>query len=360
MNARDDRASPGVEYTRLLREYWLRGGEEPLIHAADLGKKLVHDGLPPEDIGEFQQQALTVLGRETPATPLDIVAARLTPPLIEVLVAYGLTFREQTELRYALLVEKRLEQNHKMEALGTLAAGIAHDFNTILGVILGYTEMTLDLAPADTPAHRNLRHIMTATLRARDLVARILAFGRRSEACKTPVRIADNLREALAMLGVTLPPSVTLRIELAQPDVVVLADPGEWQQLIVDLTLNAVDAMAGRGTITFTLDAVQFDAVTPPPPELLFGGYARFRIRDTGCGIPRSIMDRIFEPFFTTKEVGQGSGLGLAVVYGIIQRMDGTIRVRSELGQGTEFEILCPRCVEPGAGSTSVDHLPVG
>lgn len=360
MSARDAKVSPGAEYTRLLREYWLHGGEESLIHAADLGKKLVHDGLPPEDIGEFQQQALTALGREAPAMPLDVVAAWLTPPLLEVLVAYGLAFREQTELRYALLVEKRLEQHHKMEALGTLAAGIAHDFNTILGVILGYTEMTLDLAPADTSARRNLQQILTATLRARDLVARILAFGRRSETCRTRVRIADSLHESLAMLGVTLPPSVTLRTELAQPEVVVLADSGEWQQLIVDLTLNAVDAMAGRGVITFTLDTVRFDAVAPPPPELPPGDYARFCVRDTGCGIPRSIMERIFEPFFTTKEVGRGSGLGLAVVYGIVQRMDGIIRVHSEWGQGTEFEILCPCRGEPSDNSSPTDPLPVG
>lgn len=288
------------------------------------------------------------------------MAARLAPPLIEVLVAYGLAFREQVEQRYRRLVEKRLEQNHKMEALGALSAGIAHDFNTILGVILGYTEMTLDLTPDDLPARRNLRQIMTATLRARDLVERILAFGRQRETRKTLVRIADSLREALAMLGVTLPPSIALRVDLIQPDTVALGDPGEWQQLIFDLTLNAVDAMAGHGVITFTLDAVRFDGVTPPPPELPPGDYARFRVRDTGCGIPRSIMDRIFEPFFTTKEAGRGSGLGLAVVYGIVQRMDGAITVRSELGQGAEFEVLCPRCVEPPAGSTRADHLPVG
>lgn len=344
MNDRDT-ASPNIEYARLLREYWLRGGEDTLIHAADLGKKLVHDGLPPEDIGEFQQQALIALGRDIPATTLEEVAARITPPLLEVLVAYGLAFREQIEQRYELLIEKRLAQNHKMEALGTLSAGIAHDFNTILGVILGYTEMTLDGAPAGAPAHKNLQQIIAATLRARDLVARILAFGRRDEICKIPMRIADSLDESLAMLEVVLPPNVVLRTELAHPDLMVLADPSEVQQLIIDLTINAVHAMAERGVITFALDTVTFDAVTPPPPELPLGEYVRFRVRDTGCGIPRSIMDRIFEPFFTTKAVGQGSGLGLSVVYGIVQRMGGAITVNSEFGHGAEFEMLYPRYV---------------
>ncbi|MBK8754103.1 MAG: histidine kinase [Candidatus Competibacteraceae bacterium] len=345
MNA-GDAASPSLQYVQLLREYWQHNGEEALICAADLGKKLVHAGLPPEDIGEFQQQALVTLGRDLPAIALEEVAERITPPLIEVLVAYGLAFREQTELRYALDIEKRMEQNHKMEALGTLSAGIAHDFNTILGVILGYTEMTLDLAPVGTPTHRNLQHVIAATLRARDLVARILAFGRRSEICKTPVRIADSLDESLAMLGMTLPPSVVLRTELVQADLVVLADPGEMQQLIVDLTINAVHAIAERGVITFALDTVTFDPATQPaPPELPPGEYVRFRVRDSGCGISSSVIDRIFEPFFTTKAVGHGSGLGLSVVYGIVQRMGGAISVKSELGHGTEFEMLYPRFI---------------
>ena len=334
--------SSDAAYVRLVRSYWLHGSEAALIEASDLGKKLVHDGLPPEDIGEFQQQALLALSQDVPTAPLTVVAAQLTPPLLEVLIAYGLAFREQIEQRYRHEIEQRLEQNHKMEALGTLAAGIAHDFNTILGVILGYAEMTLDLAPAGTPAHRNLQHILTATLRARDLVARILAFGRRSEIKRVPVQIGQALTEALTMLGATLPPSVKLLTEVAQPEPAVLADPGELQQLIIDLTINAVDAMNGHGVITFKVDAVVVGSELLP--ELPPGDYVRLRIRDTGCGIPRAVIDRIFEPFFTTKDVGRGSGLGLAVAYGIVQRMSGLIRAQSELGQGAEFEIFCPRC----------------
>ena len=343
MNAMAEQAveSSGTAYARLVREYWLHGSEAALIEASDLGKKLVHDGLPPEDIGEFQQQALIALGQEIPTAPLVVTAAQITPPLLEVLMAYGLAFREQMEQCYRHEIEQRLEQTHKMEALGTLAAGIAHDFNTILGVILGYAEMTLDLAPDGTPAHRNLQHILTATLRARDLVARILAFGRRSQTHPVPVQIGAALHEALTMLGATLPPSVKLLTEVAQPEPTVLVDPGELQQLIIDLTINAVDAMDGCGVITFRVDTVA--AVSAQRPELPPGDYVRLRIRDTGCGIPRAIIDRIFEPFFTTKDVGRGSGLGLAVAYGIVQRMNGVIRVQSEPGQGTEFEIFCPR-----------------
>lgn len=333
---------PLETYVRLCRDYWLYGNEDALIQAAGLGTRLVQDGLPPEEIGEFQQSALMELGREFPGMPLDLAATRLTPPLIEVLMAYGLAFREQLDQRY--LVERRLEQTHKLEALGTLAAGIAHDFNTILGVILGYAEMTLDRAALDTPEHRNLEQIVTATLRARDLVARILAFGRRQEEVRRiPVRLDETLRECLAMLRATLPPSVTLCTRVAQPDLVVLADPNELHQLIMDLTINAVDAMAERGTVFFKLDTLAFDEQSPPPPELTPGDYVRLRVQDTGPGIAPGIVDRIFEPFFTTKAVGHGSGLGLSVVYGIVRRMNGAINVVSEAGQGAEFEILCPR-----------------
>lgn len=329
-------------YVRLCRDYWLRGKEDALNQAAALGTRLVQDGLPPEEIGEFQQSALLELGREFPGVPLDLAATRLTPPLIEVLMAYGLAFREQLDQRY--LVERRLEQTHKLEALGTLAAGIAHDFNTILGVILGYAEMTLDRTAVDTPEYRNLEQIVTATLRARDLVARILAFGRRQEETRRiPVRLDETLRECLAMLRATLPPSVALCTHIAQPDLVVLADPNELHQLIMDLTINAVDAMAEQGTVFFKLDALAFDEYTPPPPELTPGDYVRLRVQDTGPGIAPGIVDRIFEPFFTTKAVGHGSGLGLSVVYGIVRRMNGAINVISEAGQGAEFEVLCPR-----------------
>ena len=338
---------PGELYARLLRDYWRQGGEEPLTRAADLGKTLVHTGLPPEDIGEFQQQALLKLAGELPTVALDEVAARLTPPLIEVLMAYGLAFREQLQQRYESLIEQRLKQTHEMEALGTLAAGIAHDFNTILGVILGYTEMTLDDVPPDSLAQQNLRQVVTATLRARDLVARILTFGRREEATRVPVYLVDSLIECLTMLRATLPPSVELRTCVEEHEAQVLGDPGEMQQMIMDLTINAVHAMEGRGVITFTLDVIAFDEQRPPPPGLGPGDYVRFRIHDTGCGIPRQIMDRIFEPFFTTKGVGQGSGLGLSVVYGIVKRLGGVIHVSSEPGQGAEFEILCPRFTGP-------------
>ena len=336
---------PGDIYARLLRDYWRQGGEEPLIQAADLGKALVYAGRPPEEIGEFQQQALLALARELPAVTMDEAAARLTPPLIEVLIAYGLAFREQMKQRYESLIEQRLQQTHQMEALGTLAAGIAHDFNTILGVILGYTEMTLDEIPPGSAAQENLQQVVAATLRARNLVARILAFGRREEVSKVPVRLADSLTECLAMLRVTLPPSISLRICIDEPEALVLADPGELQQLIMDLTINAVHAITGCGLITYSLNIVTFNAHRLPP-ELSPGEHVRFRIRDTGCGIPRQIIDRIFEPFFTTKAVGQGSGLGLSVVYGIVKRLGGVINVYSEPGQGAEFEILCPRHIE--------------
>lgn len=331
------------QYIQLVKDYWLYGSEEVLLQAAALGKRLVHDELPPEEIGEFQQFALLELEQMTPPTPLGEVATKLTPPLLEVLMAYGLAFRQQLQQHYEALMQNHLEQTSKLEALGTLSSGIAHDFNTLLGVILGYTEMTLDRVAHDSAAQQNLQQVLTATLRARDLVARILAFGRRDEKRQTPLRMADSLRECLAMLRATLPPSVTLYTHIGQPDLQVLGDANELQQLFMDLTINAVDAIAERGEIHFSLDGVVLNAETSRLPELSPGDYVRFRIRDTGCGVRPEIIDRIFEPFFTTKDVGQGTGLGLSVVYGIVKRMSGVITLTSPPGQGAEFEILCPR-----------------
>ncbi|MCP5158973.1 MAG: histidine kinase [Gammaproteobacteria bacterium] len=334
------------DYIRLIKDYWLHGSEEHLIQAAELGKRLVHEELPPEEIGEFQQFALIELKQIAPATSLDEVANRLTPPLIEVLMAYGLAFRQQLQEHYELMVGKHLEQASRLEALGTLSSGIAHDFNTLLGVILGYTEMTLDRIPHDSVARQNLEQVIIAAQRARDLVARILAFGRRDDQKRrTPQRMADSLNECLTMLRSMLPPSVTLHLHIDQPEIWVLGDASELQQLIMDLTVNAIDAMAERGEIHFSLDAITLDADTGQRwPDLSPGDYVRFRIRDTGCGVSPQIANRIFEPFFTTKDVGEGTGLGLSVVYGIVKRMGGAIRLNSEPGQpGAEFEILCPR-----------------
>ena len=338
------------EYIRLVKEYWLHGSEEALIQAAELGKRLVYDELPPEEVGEFQQLALTELARMAPPTPLDEVANKLMPPLLEVLMAYGLAFRQQLQQHYEALIEKHLEQTSKLEALGTLSSGIAHDFNTLLGVIQGYAEMTLDEIPHGSAAQHNLEQIITAAGRAGDLVARILAFGRRDEKRKTPLRIADCLHECLAMLRATLPPSVVIQTHIDQPDMHVLGDANELQQIFMDLTVNAVQAMAEQGEIHFSLDVIALATETPLLPKLTPGDYVRFRIRDTGCGVPPEIADRIFEPFFTTKDVGHGTGLGLSVVYGIVKRMGGSIRLNRILGyQGAEFEILCPRYIDTGA-----------
>ena len=184
------------EYIELVKDYWLNSSEEALARATDLGKRLVHEELPPEEIGEFQQFALTELNQIAPATSFDEIASRLTPPLIEVLIAYGLAFRHQLHQHYESMVQQHLEQTSKLEALGTLASGIAHDFNTLLSVILGYAEMTQDAVLNDPVAQENLQQIMIATGRARDLVARILTFGRRGEKRMSPLRIADSLHEA--------------------------------------------------------------------------------------------------------------------------------------------------------------------
>ncbi|CAK0763139.1 putative Histidine kinase [Gammaproteobacteria bacterium] len=291
-------------YATLLAHYCTTPDEVTLSEFGKLGRCLVIDEIPPEEIADFQEQALATLN------PANL--SRISAPLAEVLMAYGLAFRAQTEQRYAAMLQDRLRQGERLEALGTLAAGIAHDFNTLLGVILGFTEMTLDTQPPASNEYANLEQVIIAVRRARDLVARILAFARHEQTCHEAVTVSEILTESLTLLRPILPAGVMIDTRLELPDAQVRGDPGELRQIIVNLAVNAADAMIGTGTLTFTIAPVAV-----PPPELPPAHYLALIVEDTGGGISSTILDRIFDPFFTTKAPGCGSGLGLSVVHGI-------------------------------------------
>ncbi|CAK0766539.1 Histidine kinase [Gammaproteobacteria bacterium] len=322
-------------YTELLRHYCQTPDEIWLAQLNDLGRRLVQDEVPPEEIAGFQGQAFEQLGSTAVATALP----HITAPLAEVLMAYGLSFREHLEERYTALLQTRLQQGERLEALGTLAAGIAHDFNTLLGVILGFTEMTLDAHPLGSRERSNLEQVLIAVQRARDLVAKILTFARREQnPHREVVSLSEVLVESLALLRPTLPPGIVVQTRVEIPEAQVLADPGELRQIVINLAVNAADAMAGFGTLTLAVLPV-----SEPPAELPPGNYLALVTQDTGGGIPPHLLSRVFDPFFTTKAPGHGNGLGLSVVHGIVRRMDGIIRVSSTTGQGTAFEVVLPQ-----------------
>ncbi len=240
-------------------------------------------------------------------------------------------------------LEKQIRQAQKMEAVGTLAGGIAHDFNNILSAVLGFTELAkLDHAQGIDIGNA-LDEIHAAGIRARELVKQILTFSRHDDIQRAPVIITPLVKEALRFLKSSLPTTIEIRQHIDDIDETILADPTQIQQIVMNLCTNAAHAMNGKGTLDVRLTKVVLDDQSMPDYKALSpGNYLRLAVSDTGQGINPGIIHRIFEPFFTTKKIGEGTGMGLSVVHGIVKNMEGEITVYSEVGKGTAFNVLLP------------------
>jgi light-regulated signal transduction histidine kinase (bacteriophytochrome) len=244
-------------------------------------------------------------------------------------------------------------QSSKLEAMGTLAAGIAHDFNNILASIVAYAELADDELADGSKARNNVSKVISGCFRARDLVARMLDFARERPGDRVPVNIVSQVREALALLRASLRPSIELTFQnsLAEGSTTVLAGPTQIMQIVMNLCINAAHAMENHGVIDLRTDHAA--APNDAPPDQRDG--ICITVADTGSGMTREVMERIFDPFFTTKAPGEGSGLGLSVVYGIVNSLGGDIKVRSStaLGSaGTQFQVFLPAVFAGGRGLT--------
>ena len=262
--------------------------------------------------------------------------------------AYGLDITGRKKAEDAkIALELQLGQKQKMEAVGTLAGGIAHDFNNILAAMQGYVELSLDDLAEDHPIRDHLEQIMSCTNRAAKLVKQILTFSRKdeSEQEKEPLQISSIVKEVLGMLRSSLPRTIKISRRIRAESSMVLADPTQMHQILVNLCTNASHAMRDDGgRLEVSLSDVDLDCETRVGDELLEPGrYVRLSVADSGCGMSEDVVSRIFEPFFTTKSVNEGTGLGLSVVHGIIKSHDGAIGVSSKPGEGTTFEIYLPR-----------------
>lgn len=261
-------------------------------------------------------------------------------------------------------LEAQLRQAQKMEAIGTLAGGIAHDFNNILGVIIGFAELSILTAGGDEQMKHNLQKVLDAGLRAKDLVKQILTFSRQTEQEFKPIHSGQVVTELVEMLRATVPPSIEIETRSVQ-DCVVMADYTQLHQVLMNICTNAVQAMQGeRGLLEIALDQVELDENSARlVHDIKPGLYQRITITDNGRGIPPGVLERIFDPFFTTKKKGEGTGLGLSVAHGIIKNHNGKITAYSEPGKGTTFSIYLPVLQsqdETGAAAPTAARLPTG
>lgn len=252
--------------------------------------------------------------------------------------------KEKTKL------ETQLMQAQKMEAIGTLAGGIAHDFNNILMAIVGYTQISMMDAAGDKKLLPSLRHIDKAAIRATNLVKQILTFSRQNKQEMKPIQISPVIKEAVKLLEATFPKNIEIISDILADQEVILADPTQIHQIVMNLCTNALHAILDKGTGSLEVDLSHVETL----PTKLIGtdkensdsnrssSYLKLSISDTGCGIKQEALDQIFEPYFTTKDKGKGTGLGLSVVHGIVKKHAGVIDVKSTLGEGTTFEIFFP------------------
>ncbi len=245
-------------------------------------------------------------------------------------------------------MEARVRQAQKMEAVGTLAGGVAHDFNNLLQAILGYAELLLEALPKEGPVAKSLQGIRNAALRGKSLTEQLLAFSRQTPARKRPLDLNAEIRSVFQWLRRTLPRMIRVELDLAEDLWPVRADPSQIGQVLMNLAVNARDAMPEGGVLAVRTRNAPVEEQDPRgvPPELGLGRFVEVSVSDTGQGIPPDALEHIFEPFFTTKGVGEGTGLGLATVYGIVQEHGGAVTCESTPGRGTTFRIFFPAASE--------------
>ncbi|MFZ5432925.1 MAG: CHASE4 domain-containing protein [Calditrichota bacterium] len=251
--------------------------------------------------------------------------------------------KRNEELRQSMA--SQLRQAQKMETIGTLAGGIAHDFNNILTPIIAYSGLAAEQLDIDHPVREDLNRIVASANRAKDLVKQILTFSRQMEQERFPVELSPIVKESLKLMRASIPTTIEIVQDIDNNCGDVVADPSQIHQVILNLCTNAFHAMrenGGRLSVTMKPFSVD-EAMSQTLHDLLPGEYIRLTVADTGCGMSQPTLQRIFEPFFTTKQVGEGTGLGLSVVHGIVKSHDGVITVASELGVGTTFDLYLPR-----------------
>ncbi len=295
---------------------------------------------------------------ETPIDPFELECIHRDGSTIPVMIAVtqqesdpagyiyyitDLSKIKKSEMEKAKLAEE-LRQSQKMEAIGTLAGGIAHDFNNILGMIMGYTELSMDEQVDQSNTSKYLSQIMQSSIRAKEMVQQILAFSRKNSMDFSPVKLGKMVRNTVRLLRSSIPSTIRIETSLTRRSALCNGNETQLAQVLINLATNAVHSMTDKGGIL----SVQLDSYTSQQSEsdlslgLKAGEYNKITVSDSGSGIPEGIIKQVFEPYFTTKKTGEGTGMGLAVVYGIIKSHGGQIRLHSIESKGTTVDVYLP------------------
>jgi PAS domain S-box-containing protein len=330
----DDRAESAERVRKNIDEGWVAPPREHRILALD---------------GQ-------VVEVESTGVPVNYKGGRQTFGIFRDITERKRSYSEKEKL------EAQLQQAQKMESLGTLAGGIAHDFNNILGVIIGSSQLLEITNAVEESSRSTLSSIITASTRAKDLVRQILAFSRHAKQEKILLSLKPIIRETAEFLRASIPSTIEFRQQVDAKTDPIIADPTQMQQILMNLCTNAAHAMEQTGGVLEVglCNVTLGPADTRLYPELEPGGYVRLTVTDTGHGIEPEVMKKIFEPYFTTKEVGKGTGLGLSVVHGIVQASGGSIKVYSEVGKGSTFQVLLPRAEGGSTDEAKAPQAPAG
>jgi two-component system, cell cycle sensor histidine kinase and response regulator CckA len=305
-----------------------------------------------QDFGEYRRRIregetvrFTVehLHKSGQRIPVDVVANKIQIQDADYVMAFNRDITEQVRAEEQRVhLEYQLAQAQKMQSIGTLAAGVAHDFNNILNIILANASLVDEEPDNALTNRRRAAAIMKASDRGAKLVRQVLTFARKSDIELSVVDVNIILRELSRLLEETFPKTITVELDLDARLPAVNADPNQLHQVVLNMSVNARDAMPDGGSLKFVTRRIEGPAVAQEFPDARAHAYVEISISDSGQGMDEATRKRIFEPFFTTKEVGKGSGLGLAVAYGILQRHEGFVDVKSEKGRGTTFRLYLP------------------
>jgi PAS domain S-box-containing protein len=360
--------------TELVRSYGIKayachplfGPDEEVLGTLSFGSRS-RETFSEEDLSLMKAVAdqvavamIRMRDEETVKKARDRLEERVMERTAELQDAYDRLMRETEEREK---VERQLRQAQKMEALGTLAGGIAHDFNNILAAIIGFTELVKERMPEESREHRHAQRVLEAGIRGRELVRQMLTFSRQTEQEKKPLRLSTMIKEGVKLLRASIPSTVNITVNVKSESGVIMGDPVQIQQVLMNLATNAAHAMREKGgKLDIELSDFSVSSSNAETSGMEPGIYMKMVVRDTGTGISPEIIDRIFDPFFTTKKVGEGTGLGLSVVLGIVRQARGYVTVESAPGSGSTFTVYFPKAVQEEAaeGTAADETVPTG